>query len=655
MQRKTENKRAEFLPRNGRLPPALTILVVGALLYFAREVLIPIALAVLLAFLLAPLVRRMERWRVPRVLAVGAAVGVAALGIGALGWFVQGQVMMLAAELPQYKENIRHKLDSLRPQGGGVIDKAGDTLAELGREMTKPAEKPAPQPASEAEKTEDAAQGVAANEKASPLINEPEQGGNVRSADAAKKRDPVPVSVVNEPTPPLTYAKTILGPFLSRAATAAIVVVFAIFMLMKREDLRNRLLWLIGERAMHRSTPAFDDAAERVSSYLLMQLVVNGIAGTAVGVGLYVLGVPSAAVWGLMLALLRFIPYVGAVIGGLLPFALSLATSADWSQPMMVAGLILVVEVVAGNVLEPLLYGAKTGLSPLAILAAAVFWTWLWGPVGLLLSTPLTVCLAVIGRHVPNLAYLEVLLGDEPVLSPAATFYQRLLAGDHEEAGRIVDGVAKEKDLTGVYDELFIPALRMSEMDRHRGAIDTDQQRAILDMVWMMIEDVGEGGAAAVEAASPLVLCLPARDRCDEMGARMLAQLLGASGVSARAMSADALLSEMTEEVARCSPAVVCISAVPPAAALQSRVLAKRLRARFPAQRLVVGAWDATADPQLMRLQLGDPGLLFVVTTLRQCVEQARSLAATASAAPVAEPAVVTKVNESPAVLRPAM
>jgi predicted PurR-regulated permease PerM len=649
MPRKADIKRSEFQPRHGRFPPALTLLAVGALLYFAREVLIPIALALLLAFLLAPLVRRLERWRIPRVLAVGAAVGVTAMGVGAVGWLVQGQVMLLAAQLPGYKENIRHKLDWLRPRGGSVIEKASDTLAELGREITKPAA---------GENTPGGPGGAEDGGKvasADRLRSVPNAAATAGAAGAAKGAEPVPVSVVAEPTPPLTYAKSILGPILSRAATTSIVVVFAVFMLMKREDLRNRLLWLIGERAMHLSTPAFDDAAQRVSSYLLMQLVVNGIAGTAVGIGLYFLGVPSALVWGLMLGLLRFIPYVGAVIGGVLPFALSLATSPDWWQPAMVAGLILAVEVIAGNVLEPWLYGAKTGLSPLAILAAAVFWTWLWGPVGLLLSTPLTVCLAVIGRHVPNLSYLEALLGDEPVLSPAATFYQRLLAGDHEEAGQIVEGFAKDKDkdMTGVYDELFVPALRMSEMDRHRGAIGADQQRAILDMLWMMIEDAAEGTAPGVEPAT--VLCLPARDRSDEIVARMLAQLLGAAGVSTRAMSMDSLLSEMLEEVGRAAPAVVCISAVPPAAALQSRVLAKRLHARFPAQRLVVGAWDSAADPQLMQLQLGDPGLLFVVTTLRQAVAQTRSLAATASVPPSRAPEIVTDVRVAPGSLRPAV
>jgi hypothetical protein len=218
-----------------------------------------------------------------------------------------------------------------------------------------------------------------------------------------------------------------------------------------------------------------------------------------------------------------------------------------------------------------------------------------------------------------------------------------------------VDAFAKDADLAGVYDELFMPALRMSEMDRHRGAIDVDQQRAILDMLWIMIEDSGDAATGMEESASPAVLCLPARDRCDEMAARMLAQLLGGAGVRARAMSADALLSEMLEQVERVSPAVVCISAVPPAATLQSRVLAKRLRSRFPTQRLVVGAWDATADPQLMRLQLGDQGLLFVVTTLRQGVEQARSLAGTASPAAASGPEVVTKLAEAAPLLRPAV
>lgn len=601
--------------RNVRFPPALTVLMIGLVLFFAREVLIPIALAVLLTFLLVPIVRRLERRRVPRFAAVGLAVGFTSLGVAGVCWLIQGQVLELAANLPQYKENIRAKLHTLRPSDNGVLDKAGDTLKELQEEITG---KPDAEPVA----------GVIATNGA-----------------------PTPVRVVDSPTPPLTYLKTMLGPLLSRVATAGIVVVFAIFMLMKREDLRNRLLWLIGERSMHVATPAFDDAAQRVSSYLLMQTLANTSAGVAAGMGLFFLGIPNALVWGLLVALFRYIPYVGTLLAGVLPFAMSVAIAPDWTQPLMVVGLIIVVEVIIGNVVEPLLYGSKTGLSPIAILAAAVFWAWLWGPVGLLLATPLTVCLAVIGRHVPELAFLHALLGDEPVLSPQSSFYQRLLAGDQEEAGRIVDSFSKDKDLVEVYDALFLPAMRLAESDRLRGVLGDEQAQSILDMLSMMIEDTG----ASLTTSQPPsdigvvdVVCLPARDKTDELAARMLAHLLTVSSIRTHVIPADALSGETMEKLECWKPSLVCISSVPPAAALHGRVQSKRLRMRFRELPLVLGVWDADADPQLEGMRLGAVGLEFVVTTLKQATEQIKTLSRTVGSAPIREPEVVTMLKPHP-------
>lgn len=570
-----------------KLPPALTVLLVGIVLYFARDVLIPVALAVLLAFLLAPVVRRLERYRLPRMVAVLMAVGTTCVVVAGLGWIVQARALELASKLPEYKENIRHKIAELRPEG--VLDRAEAALKELEEEIKGPASKDgAAEPATE----------------------------------------PMSVKVIEGPTPPLSYARTLLGPVMSKVATAGIVLVFVVFMLLKREDLRNRMLWLIGERSMPLATPALDDAAQRVSRYLLMQTLANVLAGVAVGLGLWAIGVPTPGVWGLLVAVLRFIPYVGVLLATALPLGLSIAVSPGWSQPTMVIAVIGSVELVVGNVVEPLLYGSKTGLSPLAILVAAVFWAWLWGPVGLLLSTPLTVCLAVIGRHVPDLGFLEVLLGDEPVLAPPVALYQRLLAGDQEEAGRIVDEFAKGTDLAGVFDGLLVPAIRLAETDRIRGVLSVEHEHQVHEMVSLFIEDSGSGGVVT-PVGDGAVFCVPARDHADELAARMLAKLLEGAGVRAVPMTTDVLSGELVARVTEEQPAAVCISAVPPRGSLAARVMAKRLRSAFSDLAILVGVWNSSAEMEDLRRGIATGGKTFVMGTLREVVDQARTMAAT--------------------------
>ncbi len=590
---------ASPLPTPIRTAAALTaVLVAATILYVAREVLIPIALAVVLTFLLAPLVRRLERLRMPRPVAVLLAVGLSTLFLGGMGWVMEEQVVGLAERLPEFKTNLLKKVDELRPSSGGMLGQAGEAISEL-------AHKVAGEPSAEASS----------------------------AAAAPTEPKPLPVKVVEPPTAPLVYAKNLIGPIISPLATAGIVVVFSIFMLIKREDVRNRFIRLVGQSEMHVTTPALDDAAQRISRYLLMQSITNGSAGLLIGAGLYFLHVPGALVWGLLIAFMRFLPYVGILVAAALPVAISLSASPGWSQVLMVIGLILVVELVIGNAVEPLLFGSHTGVSPLAILAAAVFWTWLWGPVGLLLATPLTVCLAVAGRHVPPLAFLDVLLGDEPVLTPEARLYQRVLAGDAEEAGDIIESFAKDKPLSEVYDRLVVPAIRLAESVRHRGGLSEDHDLAVREMLSVVIEDMGDLSAPGPAAGSSdpaergLVICLPARDSADQLVARMLARLLSNAGVQAEVPSAEALTGEMMEAVATRQPAVVCISAVPPGSAVHTRVLCKRLRAKFPDLAIVVGLWDPNVNVTVARERLEITGAVQIVTQLQQAVDQIRSLA----------------------------
>lgn len=588
-----------------RLSLLIGIILIVVVLYFAREVLVPIALAVFVSFVLAPIVRQLERWKFPRAMAVALTVGIATVSVGGLGWLVEQQAVELANNLHDYKENIVRKLEVLRPSRHNAFTKAGTAIEELGKEISKP-------------------------------VGEP-TGLDVATPE--KAAEPVGVRVVEEPTPPLTYAKDILGPVLARLATATMVVVFTIFMLLRREDLRNRLIRLIGEREMHVTTPAFDDAARRLSRYLFTQSIVNGGIGIVIGVGLFLLGMPNAALWGLLIALLRFVPYVGTWIGAAFPIAISIAVSDGWMQPLMVAGLIISVELVGGSFVEPMLVGSGTGLSPLAVLTSAVFWAWLWGPVGLILSTPIAVCLAVLGRHVRRLSFLSVLLGDEPVLAPDARFYQRLLAGDQEESARIVDEFAKGKESVEVYDLLLIPALRLAEIDRHRGDLDEQQEQAVRDTLFAIIEDLGVGvETRAVLSATdfePPVLCVPARDVADELSARILEKTLAQRGVRSEVLSSRHSTRELVDQIAKLPSGVICICALPPSALLHTRVLWQQLRSRCPNHSIVIGLWDDNVDLGSLRERFGAIAPEAVATSMKQAAERIVAMVQTSHKPPM--------------------
>ena len=401
------------------------VFVVGAL-YLGSEILIPLALAILLSFMLAPIVTRLRRWhlgRIPSVLLVVLLVFTALLGVGSI---VATQVVDLAANLPRYEWNLRAKIRdlSIAIPSGGIVERTSDMLQDLSEELEE---------ATAPEKTEAAGE---------------------REARGGREAPPEPVLVqVRRPAPtPLETLREIGGPLVAPIATAGLVVVFVIFMLLQREDLRDRVIRLVGASDVARTTEAMNDAAKRISRYLLMQLVINLLYGIPVGIGLYFIGVPNPILWGLLATILRFIPYIGPVIAALFPIALSFAVAPGWTLPLLTIALFVVLELFSNNVLEPWLYGSSTGLSPVAVLVAAVFWTALWGPAGLLLSTPLTVCLVVLGRHVPQLGFFDVLLGDEPALAPEVKFYQRLLAHDPEEAAEIADEYLEEEELEKLYE-----------------------------------------------------------------------------------------------------------------------------------------------------------------------------------------------------------
>ena len=438
----------------------LVTATVIATLYLAREVFVPITLAILLSFLLAPTVRALRRLGVGRVTAVGFTALFAFIALAAFAAVVVGEVSSLAQQLPEYRYNLETKIRSLPAlvPGGGVFRRATEMFRELSKELSRAG-----------------TQGAAESTPSATGASEP---------PPAK---PIPVQVVEPESGPLQIVQSIIGPLLQPMAAGGLVIVFVIMILLEREDLRDRLLRLAGRRDLHRTTEAMNDAAQRISRYLLSQLVVNISCGLPIGIGLTLIGVPNAALWGILVVLLRFVPYLGIVIAAAFPLALAIAVAPDWMLFVWTALLFLGIELVVANLVEPLVYGGTTGLSSAALIAAATFWTWLWGPIGLLLSTPMTVCLVVLGRHVPQLQFLNVMLGNEPVLTPVETFYQRILANDPDEATEQAEEFAKNSSLIEFFDEVAIPALARAQADSDRGVLPLEAratfERAIATMV----------------------------------------------------------------------------------------------------------------------------------------------------------------------------
>jgi predicted PurR-regulated permease PerM len=562
---------ASELTAASRLLVLVGVVVVVAGLYFGRPVLIPLALGVVFAFLLAPIAGLLERCHFGRVPSVLIVLIVSFALLVAVSWGVTVQLMEIVAHLPDYRANIHSKITALRTSPSGSLGKATATVNDLRKELSSASE-------------------TAANAKI----------GNKTG------REPIPVQVAAAPRNATEYLRDVAGPVTGILETAGIAVIFALFILVKREDLRNRLLRAAGSHQLHTMTQALDDASQRLGRYLLLQVAVNVGYGVVFGTGLHFIGVPHSLLWGVVACLLRFVPYIGTAIATAFPMAMAMAVFPGWSQVWMTFAVFFILELVVGNVLEPWLYGAHTGISSLAILVAAIFWGMLWGPVGLILSTPLTVCLILLGRYVPQLSLLEILLGDEPVLSPQAHFYQRLLARDDQEAREIADLYLKENPLGSLYDSVLIPALTLAEHDRHRDALDDSKAKFIHQSTREMIEELyevhlkaadvaNESSSVILETVPPLsgckIVCIPARLEADEIVGTMAAQLLRRAGYAAHALPI-APMEVMFEAVEKAGAEVVCVSALPPFATGHARSLCKQLRQRCPEVKIVLGLWE---------------------------------------------------------------
>jgi predicted PurR-regulated permease PerM len=596
---------------SGKLSGILTlasIAVVTGALYLAKGVLVPLTLAVLLSFLLSPVCDRLEHWRLGRIPAVVVTAMLAFTLLGVVAWMAVVQMTNLAPKLPEYQNNIQAKLHSTNDYLGALLSKIARAAENKGQSLSP-----------------------------SEQVEEPQGRGDQTYS----------VRVITTPQSPLQVITGMFGTLLEVMGSTGIVIVLVVFFLVRREDLRDRFIRLVGKGDVTVTTQAIEDAATRVSRYLFVQLLLNVTFGVLVAIGLYLIGVPSAILWGILGTTLRFVPYIGAWIAAATPIGLSMAISTGWVAPILTLGLFAALEFFIGNVMEPWLYGKNTGVSPVAVLVAAVFWTWLWGAVGLLLATPLTVCLMVIGKYVPQLSFLDILLGNDEVFEPKKRVYQRLLAGDQEEATELIEGYLEHMSLGEVYDTVLIPALATTETHWHRGEINDDRHKLIFQSLKETVEELGErqqetqgkeaaketkeadgdsGSLVSTNASTLCILCLPARDEADEIAGMMLAQLLAMRGYVVQAVSVTALASEMVELVKQRKAEVVCISAMPPAAATHARYLCKRLQGRFPEAHLVVGLWNASGDLNKAKERIGCGATTHVVGTLAAAQEKIHSL-----------------------------
>ena len=615
---------------------ALGIVAVVAALYFGRDVLLPLAIAVLLTFALAPVVGWLRKLYVPRVAAVIAVVIAAFAAIVLFGIVVAAQLSSLAQNLPQYQNNIETKVQTIRDAnvGGRVFERVSALLDRLGRE-------------------------IQTDEEAT------DTGAAVTDREPMR---PLPVRVIEPSAQPLQVLQTLVGPLIEPLATGGIIVVVVIFMLMKREDLRDRFIRLVGAGDLHRTTAAIQDAGKRVGQYLLMQLVVNVTYAIPVGIGLWVIGVPNALLWALLALVLRFVPYIGPVIATIFPLALALAVDPGWTMLLWTAALFIVLELVSNNVIEPWLYGSRTGLSALAIIVSAIFWTWLWGPLGLLLSTPLTVCLVVLGRHVPQFEFLDVLLGNEPVLEPHQQLYQRLLAGDPDEATDRAEAILVDQPLATFYATVAIPALALGESDRSRGVLTDERRRRVAECATDLVDNLEEYAVGEVEDAADtrppvagettsagsdgvagstqsrrrgegrVVLCAGGRGDLDDAAALMLAQVLSEEGATVRSVIHRALESARLASLDLEDVDCVVIGFLNASSETHARYMVRRLKRLRRGLRVGVVFWTGVDNAIEDVKRSAAIGCDFVAHSLADAVSGA--LAADAATARLSDPSV---------------
>jgi len=556
----------------------LAVVVTVAVLRYAEEVFVPLALAILMTFLLAPLVEKLQRWRLNRALAGVISVTLAIILLGGLAWVVFHQFTDLMADLPQYRRQLRANLGDLTRALRGGVSETTHAVEQLTREIN-------------------------------------------RVAPGSRAASEIPQVQVIPPAPTaMESLQQLIEPLVKPITTAALVVVFVIFMLLRLPDLRDRVIGLLGSKNLRVTTEALDEAARKVSQYIVMQTVINGWQGIMTAIGLYLIGVPNAVLWGALSMALRFIPYIGIWVAAALPITLSFAIFDSWTQPLLVAVLFFGLEMFSYVVLEPWLYGSRTGVSPIALLVAAAFWMWLWGPIGLLLAIPITVCLVVMGKYIPQLAFLHVLLGDQPVLAPHERLYQRLLASNRDEADDLLEEAVKTQSRVEVCDAVIVPALQLAESDHDRGLLSEQKRSMVFEHIERWADDLDQAlelpDAPPGDPASPIfglnVLCAPAEDQADLITSKLLVPLLMEQGVRTRVVR-----NGWREQP---KPDAIIVCALPPDAVTGARITCRALRAEWPDVPIIVGLWNAQGDWERARQRLTAAGATHTCTTFSECM-----------------------------------
>ncbi len=615
----------------------LTTTFVGALivlcLYWGQVIFIPVALAIYLSFLLGPIVSGLQRRGLGRTPAAVGVVLLVGVFLGGVCWMVTHEFSGLVEELPSYSGNIRERIHDLQSTtGAGPVQAVERLLKELSGQS-----KPSPAAESPNESAGDSHRepapptpGSAKSDAARPTLELTPEAPKTPS-----NSNPLPVEVTPASPPWLSHLPLFLSSAAEMLGGLVLTLVLIMFMLVKREDLRNRVIWLFGSGHLTYSTRAVDDATQRISRFFARQAMINAGFGCVIGVGLSLIGVRYAFLWGFFGALLRYIPYVGPVIASVPPLLVSLAMSSGWASPILVLALFVVVESVCGNVIEPSVFGRSLGVSEVGLLVMSAFWAFLWGPIGLVLANPLTVCLVVLGKNVPQMEIFSVLLGDEPALPPDVSFYQRLYARDQDEALELVVAYLRTNPAEQVYDDLLIPALTMMKCDRERDELTDEDERFIVEAMRELLTEIDTRptkngqttGAAPQPAASngqapdtvlpkARVLAAPARDAADELALEMLRRLLDPEKWDLEIAPQEMLSSELVEEADRTRPGVLCLASLPSGGLARTRYLCKRLRNRLPEMRIIVGRWGLKAGIEANAEQLREAGVDEVDVTL---------------------------------------
>ncbi|WP_135468929.1 AI-2E family transporter [Crenalkalicoccus roseus] len=611
-----------------------TGIIIIAVLYFARDLLIPLALAVLLSFVLAPVVRALRHLAVPRAPAVLLSAVLALTMVAGVTALMGQQLTSLAQNLPVYQANINRKLTGLQAPGG-LVERMNSAIEELGRSIR-------------------------------PETPPPGAAGAAPRRAATDQPQPIPV-VVTPPEPtPLQTLRVVVEPLLGPLAVTGIILILVIFILLYREDLRDRLIRLFGTRDLHRTMAAMDDAAYRLSRYFLALVAMNTAYGLVITAALWLIGIPNPLLWGFIAGLMRFVPFIGSWIAVAFPALMAVAADPGWSALLWVLALYAVGELSMGQIVEPLVFGQSTGLSPIAVIAAATFWAWLWGPLGLLLAVPLTVCLVVLGRHVDQLEFLDVLLGDRPPLDPQQFFYQRAMAGDVDALAEQAERFLKEGTLVGYLDTVALPALRLAQADAARDALTPQRLEAIQRSVTTLLEDLEDAEETAPEEAEPppapppswavpgAVQCLPGRGAFDGLLAAMLAQALlrRGFGVQQGGFAAATWHSDrvaMAGEPISASPRLVCLCLIEGGvSAATARYLLRRTRRRLRGVPVLALAWQAEEGGSLAAaLRAEEGGTPFsLAASVAEAVAMAHGRAATEAEAPAQAPAQTPSLDE---------